>query len=115
MEGHKLGLRFFQQMVLSVEEISFTRLVLGLIDEIRFFKSAFEDELERALSDDDKKKLQTTIEEHTSRLKTLEKIKNSAPISSDDLDLLLQYGNNKKHPELVNYPNVLNFSKNQTP
>jgi hypothetical protein len=101
------GNRFFQVPHTAPTARTYRELIEELIEQITFLKSAFEDEFERTTSIDDKKHLQAAIERSAIRLDTLHRMKENSPVLPEHLDLLLEYGNNRKQPEIVNYPNIL--------
>lgn len=82
-------------------------LIEKLIVQIEFLESAFEDELERTIIDPEKEELKGAIERTATRLKTLYNIKAKRPVLAENLELLLEYGNTKKEPEIANYPRIL--------
>jgi hypothetical protein len=105
MKGN--GNRFFQVPRTAPTTLTYRELIEELIGQIAFLKSAFEDEFERTTSIDDKKNLQAAIERSAIRLDTLNRMKKNSSVLPEHFDLLLEYGNNRKQPEIANYPNVL--------
>lgn len=102
--------RFFKRLGKVSSVANNAKLIEALIAEITFLKCAFEDELERTIFEYDKKDLRGAIERSGIRLDTLHKMKDNQPVESANLNLLVQYGNNKEHPEITDYPNILDTS-----
>lgn len=109
-ETKKARIRFFQEPRKVLSIASDPDHLHELIDQIALLKSAFEDELERTTSKTDKTVLEAAIKRSAVRLDTLKRIEKNLPVLSDNLKLLLQYGNNSDNPEIADYSNILDES-----
>lgn len=93
--------RFFKESLLQTN-------TLALMEEIGFILSLLEDERERAGDPG----VEEAYERSKMRFDTLKKISAQKPISSEELDLLLEFGSATKEKWLMNYPHISDTNLN---